>query len=319
MTIYKNIFTFFIFLIIDILIFLIFSPVYFFVNLDFNESKLIFLIIIGNLFLINFLLSVIIANIIDDNQKRIKKLTNDSDQQIKCCLQKMTDSYNFIEAGKISLGVYHDLANILTASNLALHEIFVKSKHDSTINALAKKAFIINKQANSLISSFKRQCQKDYYKIEFYLKEEIEKCLNVFNFYFIKYNIEINLKCDYDIKIFGDPIKFGQMLNNLITNSIESFSSSEGDKKIDIEVFNFNDKIKITFKDSGPGISSDNLNNIFKPFFSSKKDINNRHCGIGLLLVKKIVKQDFLGEISVNSELGKGTEFVICLSNLNYG
>lgn len=319
MIIWKHIFIFFALLMTNVFVFLFFFPIYFSTDWNFNESNLMFLIILGCLCLINFLLSSFIAGIIDDNQKNIKKIKNDSDQEMKCCVQKITDSYNLVEAGKISLGVYHDLANILTASNLALHEIFVRSKNDPAINKLTKKAFAINKQANNLIISFKRQCQKDDYKVEFCIKEEIEKCLVVFNFYFIKYNIKIDLQCLDNIRIFGDPVKFEQMFNNLITNSIESFSLTEKDKKIDIKVFKINDKVKIIFKDSGPGISSDNLNLIFKPFFSSKKDTNNQHCGIGLTIVKKIIKQDFLGEISVNSELGKGTEFVICLSNLNYG
>jgi C4-dicarboxylate-specific signal transduction histidine kinase len=318
MIIWRHIFIFLALLMTNVFVFLFFSPIYFSTDWNFNESNLMFLIILGSLCLINFLLSSLIAGIVDDDQKKIKKMKNDSDQEMKCCVQKITDSYNFIEAGKISLGVYHDLANILTASNLALHEIFVKSKNDLVVNKLTKKAFAINKQANSLISSFKRQCQKDDYKVEFYLKEEIEKCLVVFNFYFIKYNIKIDLQCLDNIKTFGDPVKFGQMFNNLITNSIESFSFTKKDKKIDIKVFNVDGKVKIIFKDSGLGISPDNLNYVFKPFFSSKKDNNNQHCGIGLTIVKKIIKQDFLGEISVNSKLGQGTEFVICLSSLNY-
>jgi signal transduction histidine kinase len=61
-------------------------------------------------------------------------------------------------------------------------------------------------------------------------------------------------------------------------------------------------------KDTGAGISEEIASEIFKPFFSTK----TRGSGLGLACVERIVK-DHKGNISVKSEIGKGTEFMITL------
>ena len=77
------------------------------------------------------------------------------------------------------------------------------------------------------------------------------------------------------------------------------------------------DKIFIFIEDSGSGIPPGNLKEIFEPFFSLKNDSqdgsDNKHCGIGLSLAKKIIEDEFSGQILVESVLGQGSRFIIIL------
>ncbi len=292
-----------------------------------DNPKAILLFCAIALLLANFLFFTFIARIMDDNINSNKQ-KGDFDNQIDNCLNKISQNYNLIEASRISFGIYHDLSNILTSSNLALSQILYNLENGSTdIKLLVEKNMKINEQANCLIKSFKQQCQKNDEKIEFYPALEIKKVLDVFHFQFVKYNIQINLDLDFGIKIFNSPVKFIQVMINLINNAIDSF---EPDKKEDqVRGHDFKKKRNFIFiklkkvdnfkilsiKDSGCGMEGEVVDKIFDPFFSLKDkkedNSNNYHCGVGLSIVRKIIEDDFCGKIEVESKIGQGTEFII--------
>jgi signal transduction histidine kinase len=81
----------------------------------------------------------------------------------------------------------------------------------------------------------------------------------------------------------------------------------EGDT-INISTVMLDSHVHVTIKDTGTGIREEVIPEIFKPFFTTK----TRGSGLGLACVERIVK-DHGGEISVKSEVGKGTDFTISL------
>ncbi|MDD3711229.1 MAG: HAMP domain-containing sensor histidine kinase [Patescibacteria group bacterium] len=267
---------------------------------------------------LNFSYFKLLSRIIDNkNKKRI--IREEFARQKEEYFSKITESYNLIEASKISLGIYHDLANILTALNLVLYEVSNNLEDPLKLKKLIEQAECINQRANSLIKSFKHQCRREGIREVFSLSEETKKSLLMLNFSFIKNKIELDLKIKENVNIFGDAIRFGQALINLISNAVESFSDDSFSRKIFLVLETSGDNIFISVQDNGRGISFDSLKNIFNPFFSLKKkdfsDLNNEHCGIGLSLAKKIIEDEFSGKILVESVLGQGSKFTIILPN----
>ena len=110
-----------------------------------------------------------------------------------------------------------------------------------------------------------------------------------------------------DLTIQGDRKLLDQVFINLLTNAIHALEGSEaplitwrfepGDRWVDIAI-----------KDNGSGIDPDKLEQIFIPFFSTKKDGS----GIGLSLSRQIIYRH-KGRIHVYSEKGKFTEMVVRL------
>jgi signal transduction histidine kinase len=92
---------------------------------------------------------------------------------------------------------------------------------------------------------------------------------------------------------------------NLIVNAVQAM---EGDKTLQIKLYNTKKHAVIEFTDSGKGISQKNLEKIFSPFFTTKKEGS----GIGLSEVHKIIRAHG-GEIDVTSELNQGTTFRLLL------
>jgi signal transduction histidine kinase len=71
------------------------------------------------------------------------------------------------------------------------------------------------------------------------------------------------------------------------------------------------DMVRMTFRDDGVGVSPENLARLFDPFFTTRRDKGST--GLGLHIVYNLVTASLQGSIAVESELGRGTTFVIDL------
>jgi len=124
----------------------------------------------------------------------------------------------------------------------------------------------------------------------------------------------IELIFDTDIEeciISCDPEKIERVILNLISNSLK-FTNAGG--RITVNIYDKGENILISIKDTGIGIPNDKLDIIFDRFRQVDKSLtrNQEGSGIGLSIVKSLVELH-RGKISVLSEFGKGTEFIIVL------
>ena len=185
------------------------------------------------------------------------------------------------------------------------------------------------------------QCYKDFKEYSDIIKEEIsrlEETINSFLFSvrklelniedvninelilstiaFLKYEIEknnvnIDIKFDKDnlvLKLDEKYIK--QSLINIIQNAIDAMSDNADDKKkeIFIKLKTVDNYAVISIKDTGIGIKEESLGKIFEPYFTTK-----RHgTGLGLTNVVRIIEAHN-GNVTIESEYGKGSEFIIKL------
>lgn len=109
-----------------------------------------------------------------------------------------------------------------------------------------------------------------------------------------------------DLQIHADENLLNQVLINLIKNGISAIPEGKNGH-IALKAKKASpDRTMITVSDNGSGISKENINDIFTPFFTTKENGS----GIGLSLAKQIMRLH-KGRISVNSEEGKGTTFIL--------
>lgn len=113
-----------------------------------------------------------------------------------------------------------------------------------------------------------------------------------------------------DPMIFADKEHIEQMLSNLIGNAIKY--SKESSINISIRLYQENNYVCISVKDTGLGISKENLDVIFEKYSRVGKTNHVKGHGIGLNYVKRIIEKHG-GTISVESELNIGSEFVVKL------
>lgn len=112
-----------------------------------------------------------------------------------------------------------------------------------------------------------------------------------------------------EAEIFCSRKNIRSILYNLLSNAIK-YRSPSRTPKIIIKTEKENDDVVISIKDNGLGIPANKLEQIFEKFTRIEENVAGS--GIGLYLVKKIV-DNLQGKISVNSTVGEGSEFKICL------
>ncbi len=119
---------------------------------------------------------------------------------------------------------------------------------------------------------------------------------------------QLNLDATDD-NIFADDVHFANAISNLVDNAIKY---SEENLKIVITSSNKNNKLHITIKDNGIGMSKETVKNIFERFYRAHTgDVHNvKGFGLGMSYVKTIIDA-LKGTIKVESILHKGTEFII--------
>ena len=139
------------------------------------------------------------------------------------------------------------------------------------------------------------------------LNAELESTLNmVWNE--LKYKAAIT-------KEFGDlphilcfPTELNQVFMNLLINAAQAIPDRG---EITVRTFQENGHIRIQIRDTGAGISKENLPRLFDPFFTTKEP--GKGTGLGLSIAHSIVVEKHHGTLAVQSEMGKGTTFTITL------
>ena len=212
-------------------------------------------------------------------------------QQEKLLLNERHEAWESV-ARKLA----HEIKNPLTPIQLTIDRL--KNKYSNLINKSDKDTFndnlktIINqiKQIENLVNEF-----SDFARMPKPILNENDLAIilkeNIMLLKEFDLSIEINLKLNQEkIIFFCDKEQLSRVFFNLIKNSIESINEkySKNDdfiKKIDIEILNKNDYIEFIIIDNGSGFSEKNLNNIIKPYFTTK----SKGSGLGLSIVNKII------------------------------
>ena len=112
-----------------------------------------------------------------------------------------------------------------------------------------------------------------------------------------------------DLKIPVDPARLAQVFDNLLTNAAKYAPGV----LITISLYKDDTMAKIDVRDEGPGIASEHLDQIFKRFYRIPSNSTTvRGTGLGLFICRQIIRAHG-GDIKVESKLGEGTTFHICL------
>ncbi len=122
---------------------------------------------------------------------------------------------------------------------------------------------------------------------------------------FIDDGIRMTVEIPEELYVFCDKGMMEQLLINILNNSIDALGNS-GTKRISISASETDHKIQIQVSDTGSGLSSEDLEKVFIPFYTKKK----KGSGIGLSLARQIMRKHG-GTISMKSKEGEGSTIVL--------
>ncbi|HEY5231889.1 MAG TPA: ATP-binding protein [Galbitalea sp.] len=116
---------------------------------------------------------------------------------------------------------------------------------------------------------------------------------------------------DSTLVTYGDPVRLGQVCDNLISNAIK-FTPRDG--TVTVSLSRTDKDAVVTVRDTGMGIPASELDQLFARFFRATTATRNAVPGVGLgLTITKAIVTAHHGEMSVSSEEGVGTEFTVTL------
>ena len=206
--------------------------------------------------------------------------------------------------------VAHEVKNPLTPMKLTIQNF--ERKFDPTDVDIHKKVKHLSKTmvdqidlVATVANAFSQFAQLPEKNNEiFNLNKEVKNIINIFS------DEKIYFHSNKDqIMIEMDKIYLSRIITNLVSNASQA-NDDERENIINVDIEQRQKRIIITVEDNGIGIAEEHYGRIFEPNFTSKSS----GMGLGLTMVRKMV-EDYKGEISVKSELGKGTTFTISLPN----
>lgn len=219
--------------------------------------------------------------------------------------------------------IAHDLRSpfhaLLGLSDLLATEVDEFSREEiakfaSEMNSSLKNQF---KLLENLLEWSRLQTGRmQYAPVKINLTEKVNDISALLSGNALKKNISIINNILNDAFVSADANMLQSILQNLLANAIK-FTKSGG--TIDVKSESTNGKmVKIFVKDSGVGISKDNLQKIFRTdsTVTTQGTENERGTGLGLLLCKEMIERHG-GTISVESEVEKGTTFLFTLPGIN--
>ncbi|NLA74624.1 MAG: hypothetical protein GX846_03995 [Deltaproteobacteria bacterium] len=226
--------------------------------------------------------------------------------------QKLVEQLNLAERlsalGEMVAGVSHEIKNplgiIQSTSELLNNMPDAGETHKRLSGVITEESMRLNRIVTEFLD-FARPHELNI--IEFDLKEVIDKNLEFLMPELKKKDISVVNNSDMrSYMIEGDQDLLHRVMMNLIINAIQATPRAG---RIDINITDEKGLYKLEIRDTGNGISEDNMKKIFNPFFTTKE----KGSGLGLPIVRKIIKGHG-GTTDLESTEGKGSGVIICLA-----
>lgn len=230
--------------------------------------------------------------------------------------EKLEQLYRFAEFGRLASGLFHDLVNPLNLVSLNLERLTKHSRNDiqlqeiSEVQVLLKRATAGTKRLESFIDVARKQVQNRDTKNRFSLVSEINEVIQMLDHRAKKEKVKLSFMYETNITTYNNPIKFSQLIANLIANAIDAYDGIiRKDKQVLVALKKEKSVCIISVQDFGCGIADKALSQIFDPLFTTKSF--EKGTGMGLAICKDIVEKDFHGNIAVASKKNNGSIFFI--------
>ena len=207
--------------------------------------------------------------------------------------------------GKLAAGVAHEIRNPLSSIKGLMALVPIKYNDEEFRDRLVK---MVNQEIGRL--NILVNLLLDYSKPkETVLKvvvvsDIVDEILSLFCVKFKKAQVKV-INNSLPLEFLGDVHQIKQVIINLLLNSVDAI---DRDGVIEINSYLKDEKIAIEIKDNGCGISKEDIERIFNPFFTLKED----GYGIGLAICHQLIQEN-KGEIVVKSEIDKGTTMTLYL------
>jgi len=235
--------------------------------------------------------------------------------QLEAVHKVLLENEKMAAMGKMSLVLSHELKNIFAGIQTSAY--YLRGKIIKDYPELAKSfkdlEYEVN-YANEILDNVSRFTRpRKFVLSDVDINLMIEEILSALSFKRMlkDNNIEIIEDLDLDLpKIKADGIQIKEVVLNIVSNAVQAMPNGG---RLTIVTKKDAESLRLELIDTGVGISKEVLANLFTPFFTTK----SKGLGLGLCISKEII-ETHKGRIEVETELNKGSKFIIYLPLKNF-
>ena len=223
--------------------------------------------------------------------------------------EQLIQSRKLAAVGNLTAGIAHELNNPL--NNISLTTEALINEYDdwdkTTKLKMLNDIFSQVERASNTVANlldFTHRDKEAFEKVS--LKNILERTIKLIANEIRLSNVRLNVDCDDNLPpIMGNQDNLQQLFLNLFINALQAMPDGG---TLNIRAYAENESLKVIVRDTGIGIPKEHINSIFDPFFTTKEV--GKGTGLGLSVSYGIIRKH-QGSISVESEVGKGTSFII--------
>ncbi|MEG3861569.1 trifunctional serine/threonine-protein kinase/ATP-binding protein/sensor histidine kinase [Microcoleus sp. herbarium12] len=250
-------------------------------------------------------------------------------EDLKSAQNKLVEAEKMAALGGLVAGVAHEINTPIgigiTAASLLAEKVtnffdlyskgqIKRSELEKFLDtAMQSSSMILSNltRAAQLIHSFKEVAvdQSSELKRTFNVKHYLEEILTSLSAKLRRTKHKIQIRCDENIVLDSYPGVLCQIVTNLVLNSLIHAYDAEDEGILTFDIMLEGDRLIFEYADNGKGVTPQNLSKIFEPFFTTKRGQGGT--GLGLHIIYNLVTQKLKGTISCESQVEKGTRFLI--------
>lgn len=234
----------------------------------------------------------------------------------KAIEERLREVEHLIAVGQLSRNMAHEIRNPLNYINLSIDYIngkYVpenpkeKERFNSIINGIKMEIQRLDKLVNEFLN-YSKPIKLNKSRVQF--TNIIDDLLSIIQAKAEADGIKIRVDAQADCELMIDADLIKSCILNIITNAFQAMDNIDRDRLLEIKSEIRGDEFVLIVADNGEGIDQENIEKIFEPFFSTKKE--GVGLGLGLSFAKRIIEEHG-GRIELDSIKGKGSEFRIIL------
>jgi signal transduction histidine kinase len=229
-----------------------------------------------------------------------------SNIELKQTHKKLLQSQKLASIGILASGVAHEINNPLGGMFNCVQMLKQMGKDEEFRTRYIRLLDDGLKRIETIVGKLLWMSRKEDKKPDVVeIKQSLKDVYRFIEYKINSNNIDYNENVDNGISVVIDPHDFQQIMINLMINAIQSMRNGG---TLNVRAHRNNSKIIVEVSDSGRGIDKEDLNKIFDPFYTTK--MPGEGTGLGLWVTYEIVKS-YDGDISVESEKGEGSKFIL--------
>ncbi|WP_121628652.1 sensor histidine kinase [Poseidonibacter antarcticus] len=259
---------------------------------------------------------------LESKSKQLEELNNNLESIVQDEIQKrqkqeqlLIQQSKLASMGEMIGNIAHQWRQPLNALGLVIQNIqlsyMMEELDDKFMQKSVSKANLLTSSMSKTIDDFRNFFKANKEITEFSLDVSIQNSLKLIGSTFVHKNIIIEYTFGNDIRVFGYPNEFSQVILNILSNSKDAIvEKGISDGKVSLETKKSKTHGYIIIRDNGGGIPVSIMNKIFDPYFTTKEE--GKGTGIGLYMSKIIIEKNMNGILYVNNTK-YGAEFTVML------